>query len=234
MSNILIVEKDANTRNDLVAIAKNISTSSEVYEASTAGEALEVAEKEDVGAFFLDIKLEDYSGLELAKRLRGMDKYKFTPIAFISEVRNRELEAFRHIHCYKYILKPSSENKIAQVFQEVITHGVNEQETVPIIKIKEKRFTYILKQEDLVFIEVMNRNLFIKTIYEETDMTSCTLPKLAKQLSDKFIQCHKSFIVNVAYIKKIDRINNVLHVHHKDEPIPIGRKYKDIVWGLDI
>lgn len=89
-----------------------------------------------------------------------------------------------------------------------------------------------MNQEDLIYIESRKRKLFISTIYEETDITSCSLVQLSQKLSDQFIQCHKCFIVNGTFIRKIDRINNVLYVQKKEEPIPIGRKYKENVLEL--
>lgn len=232
MGKILIVEDEESIRNGLVKIAKKTSAGLDVYGTGAAKVALKIAKLERVDAFFLDIQLEDYSGIELAKQIREMEIYKFTPIIFITAVHSKELEAFRNIHCYDYIIKPFSENEVARVFQDVNAHGIIEQKSAPIIKIKEKTFTYIVKQEDLIYVESMNRKLFIKTIYEEIDTTSYSLSKLYEQLSKQFVQCHKSFIVNLSFIKKIDRVNNILYVHKKEYPIPIGRKYKKNVWEL--
>lgn len=232
MGKILIVEDEIVIRSGLVQIAKKYNTSLNIVETGLATEALKIAMSERIDAFFLDIQLEDYSGLELAKKIREVDCYKFTPIIFITAMYSRELEAFRNIHCYDYIIKPFSEEEITRVFQEVITNGIIPEKVKPIIKIKEKGYTYILNQEDLIYIESRNRKLFVKTIYEEMDISSQTLAKFSEELADNFIQCHKSFIVNTSFVTKIDKINNLILVLNKPDSIPIGRKYKDNVWEL--
>jgi two-component system LytT family response regulator len=230
---ILIVEDEVNIRNGLVKIVKNINENLDVYETGAAGEGLIIAETEAIDAFFLDIQLkDDYTGLWLAEQIRELERYKFTPIIFITGVHCRELEAFRSIQCYKYILKPFTEIEVARIFRDVITHGIVERKTPDIIKIKEKGFTYVMNQDDLIYVESRKRKLFISTIYEETDITSYSLIRLSQNLSEKFIQCHKCFIVNRSYIRKIDRINDAIYVHKKEEPIPIGRKYKERIRDL--
>ncbi|PKM94263.1 MAG: DNA-binding response regulator [Firmicutes bacterium HGW-Firmicutes-1] len=232
MGIILIVEDDLNIRSGLVEIVRNIDEHFDVFETGAAVEALKIAETKVVDAFFFDIQLEDYTGLELAMQIREIDHYKFTPIIFITGDHCSEIEAFKNIHCYEYILKPFTENEVIKVFQDVITHGIVEKKSDPKLGIKEKDFTYVINQGDLIYVEMMNRNLYIKTIHEETDIRNCSLSKLLKQLTNQFIQCHKSFIVNRSYIKKIDKANNLVYVEKKEEPIPIGRKYRDNVLQL--
>lgn len=232
MGKILIVEDEEYIRSGLVQIVRNIDSNLVIYETGAAKIALEITEKESIDAFFLDIQLEDYSGLDLAKQIRDIDNYKFTPIIFITAINSREIEAFRNIHCYDYIIKPFSEHEVIKVFKEVINYGITEIKPAPVLKIKEKGFTYILNQDDIIFIESRSRRLIINTINEETDISIYTLSKLYEQLSDKFVRCHKSFIVNSSYIMKIDRLNCVLYVKNCKMPIPIGRKYKENVWRL--
>lgn len=227
MGKILIVEDELDIRTGLVKMVKGINAAIEVYETGSAKEALEYVQTDEIHAFFLDIQLEDYSGFELAKQIRELEKHKFTPIIFITAVHTREFEAFKNIHSYDYIIKPFSEDEVKKVFEDVINYGIRKPNEIPIIKIKDRGFTYIVNQEDIIYIEVKNRRLIIKTMHEEAEVTTFTLKKLLKELTEKFIQCHKSFIVNKQYIRKIDFINNELYVQKYIDSIPIGRKYKD-------
>ncbi|MFQ7550004.1 MAG: hypothetical protein ACLRMZ_06545 [Blautia marasmi] len=47
---------------------------------SEAGKALQYAKSNDISVFILDIQLEDYKGTSLAKQLRKLQGYKYTPI----------------------------------------------------------------------------------------------------------------------------------------------------------
>ena len=230
MGKILIVEDEVDTRDAIVKIVKSINEELAIYETGAAGEALRTAKTERIDAFFLDIHLKDYSGIKLAKQIREMDIYKFTPIIFITGDHFCELEAFRNIHCHSFIMKPFTEDVVVQVFQEVITHGIIEEQPDPKIFLKEKQFNYVIKQEDIIYVEAMNNNLLIKTHYEELDIKKCSLTKFSKQLTNQFIRCHKSFIVNCSQITRIDKVNNILYIRKKNTTIPIGRKYKDIIF----
>ncbi|PKM51541.1 MAG: DNA-binding response regulator [Firmicutes bacterium HGW-Firmicutes-7] len=229
MGKILIVEDDVNTRSGLVKIAKSINACSEVYETGAARKALEIAKSEVIDAFFLDIQLEDYTGLELAEQIREMDIYRFTPIIFITGVHCSELEAFRNIQCYKYMIKPFTNIEVARVFQDVVTHGIVGKKVPDIIKVKEKGITYVMNQDDIICVESMHNNLLIRTLYENAIIKKCSLSKISDQLTNKFIRCHKGFIVNCYYIKKVDKTNNFLYLEKNNDPIPIGRKFKDSV-----
>lgn len=64
--------------------------------------------------FLLDVNLvkedkEDSSGLIFAEEIRSIIKYEFTPVVMITSVASLEIEAYRRIHCYQYLLKPYSE-----------------------------------------------------------------------------------------------------------------------------
>lgn len=233
MGVILIVEDEVNIRDGLVHIVHSIDASLKVHATGYAEEALNIANSEKVDIFFFDIQLEDYSGVDLAKQIREIDIYKLTPIVFISGFHAKELEAYRKIHCYSFINKPFTDIEIKQIFQE-IQNGIKVQEALKIIKFREKEFTYILNQDDIIYIEHKNRKLFIKTIYEEALFSYYSLSKLLDLLSNEFMQCHKSYIVNSAYIRKIDRINNFLNVQRDEKIIPIGRKFKEDIWRVTI
>ncbi len=50
---------------------------------------------------------------------------------------------------------------------------------------------------------------------------------------DNFVQCHKSFIINRNYIRKIDKQEMTVTLMHDDTFVPIGDKYKKNIWGVE-
>ncbi len=234
MGNILIVEDELEVRSGLVKTVMEIDPGQKVFESAQASKALEIAKTEKIDAFFLDIQLEDYSGLELARQIRELTSYKFTPIIFITAIFTKELEAFKNIHCYDYIIKPFSDNEIRRVFTEVIFFGIDEEKKESVLRIKNRGFTYVIKQSEIMYIESINRKLIIWTTHEKIDMVSITLYKMLELLSDQFIQCHGSFIVNRQYIRKVDKYKNQLSIESQERKmeIPIGRKFRESVIGL--
>ena len=112
MANIMIVEDNPNIALGLETIIKSINIDMEITITGYAKEALEKANSKTYELFLLDIQLYDYSGFELAKKIRNINKYKLTPIVFITAIPTKELLAFKEIHCYDYIVKPFTEKEV--------------------------------------------------------------------------------------------------------------------------
>lgn len=229
LGKILIVEDDAIIRNGLESMVRGIDKELEIISTEFAAKALKYTKKHKIDAFFLDIQLKDYSGIELAKQIREINRYKFTPIVFITAMPSRELEAFREIHCYDYIVKPFTEKEVREVFNTIINHSIKRKDKC--LKFKQKEYNCIIGQADIKYIESKNRKLFIETEKEKFIISSHTLKSVEEKLTDNFIRCHKGFIVNTNYIKEIDKNNNLIFLKNINIPIPIGRKYKDNLKG---
>lgn len=224
MGKILIVEDEVNIRMGLVKMVKNINASLEIYDTGAAKAALLMATEDKIDMFILDIQLEDYSGIELALQLREIDIYKLTPIIFVSGDISKELDAYRQIHCYSFIEKPFKEKDIRQVLEDTNYGIINEERCIK-LKLKQKNITYVIRENDIIFIEKKNRILLIKTISEDINYSSISLRLIQEQLSTDFLQCHKGFVINKTFIRKIDKDKKLVYLDSVDYNIPIGRKF---------
>ncbi|WP_041701489.1 LytR/AlgR family response regulator transcription factor [Gottschalkia acidurici] len=231
MARILIVEDESIIAKGLARIIESIDDELEVDITGYAEEALKYTKINEYDAFLIDIQLKDYSGFELSKEIRNIDIYKMTPIIFITAIPSRELMAFKEIHCYDYIVKPFSEEQVRAALETVINYGIRNEDKKESLKLDQGGYSYIVEQDEIVYVEAKNRKLVITTINETIDISGYTLYKLIEELTDDFIQCHRGYIVNVNYITKVDTANNLIDLKHTDLPIPIGRKYKDCLRG---
>jgi two-component system LytT family response regulator len=232
MGMIVIVEDNKTTREGLVRLVKEIDINSEVYATEFAKDAIEYSKLNNVNAFFLDIQLSDYTGLELAKQLRKIDKYIFTPIVFITAVPTRELEAFKQIHCYDYIIKPFTKEMVKQSIYKVVKHCSQEEEK-SFISIEKKGYTNKIKLADIIYIEYRNRCVYFVTLKDEVKCTNKTLKDVLDNLECDFIQIHKAYIVNKKYIKEINKKDSSISLYDNDTIIPIGRTYKNTI-GVEL
>jgi two-component system LytT family response regulator len=226
MGNILIVEDDSIISNGLKKIVEEIDASSNIYSTGYAEEALKISKKIDIDVFLLDIQLEDYSGMELAKELRDISKYKLVPIVFITAIPTRELIAFKRIHCYDYIIKPFRKEEVVKVVTTLIKYGTNNTESKK-ISILQSGVSILIDEKDIIYIESNNRNLYVHTVEETMEIHNYWLKNMKKRLSDNFIKCHKSYIVNKDFITYVEHIKNLIYLKNVKEVIPIGRKYKE-------
>jgi two-component system LytT family response regulator len=231
MPKIMIVEDDMIIANGLDTIIRSINKDIETTITGYAKEALETAMIETFELFLLDIQLNDYSGYELAKELRGIDKYKLTPIVFITSIPSRESIAFKEIHCYDYIIKPFKEEEVIGTIGTIINHGINKKFENKYINLVGKNYTYRINMEEIIYMESTRGKVKLVTVKEEIKLPNYTLYKLLEELTNEFVQCHRGFVININYIEKIDKAKNTLKLNNIEYLVPIGRKYKDFLGG---
>lgn len=227
MGKILIVEDNHSTRDALIWVANKLNPDIEILSTGFAEEALGFALNNEIEAFFFDIQLEDYSGLELAKQIRVITAYQFTPIVFITAMPTRELEAFRQIHCYDYIIKPFTEAELEKVFKKIlIDYGsTRNSEKNHKLSLDFKSHTQLISLKEILYIEYFNRKIVIHTKKEVIQYIHVPLKQIKTLLPDYFIQIHQSFIVNFHYIKAVKYGNQCVRLYESENELPIGRSY---------
>lgn len=231
MPKIMIVEDDMIIANGLEKIIRSINKDIETTITGYANEALVTAKIETFELFLLDIQLNDYSGYELAKELRDIDKYKLTPIVFITSIPSRESIAFKEIHCYDYIVKPFKEEEVIETIGTIINYGINKKYEKRYINLVGRGYTYRINIEEIIYMESTRGKVKLVTVKGEEDLSNYTLYKLTEELTEDFVQCHRGFVININYIEKIDKTNSTIKLKDIDYLIPIGRKYKDFLGG---
>lgn len=225
---ILIVEDNLLTARGLEGIINSINAKIEINVTGYAEKALNYAKRTNYDMFLIDIRLKDYSGFELAREIRDIEHYKLTPIVFITAIPTRELMAFKEIHCYDYIVKPFRAQDVVNVLKTLINYGIKRKEKV-YLKLKQKDYYYLIKQNEIIYIEAKGKKILIIAKDESIELSTYTLKQLFDKLTDYFAQCHRGYIVNLNYIRKIDRTNSDIYLYDTELPIPIGRKYRDCI-----
>ncbi len=189
--------------------------------------ALETAEKNEIDLFILDIQLLDYSGLELAKQIRNIEKYKMTPIIFITSIVGNELKAFREIHCYAFLKKPFSLELAREKISEILTYGIKAEVEDAKIIVKKKGFTLAVFLKDIIFIDYISKKLRIVTEDDEIMAAPFTFGTIQNELNNSFVQCHRGIIVNRKFVKKIDKSTKNLVLNSTKYPeIPFTDLYR--------
>ena len=213
MANVMIVEDEVNIALGLKQIIKSINNDIDTTITGYAQEALEMTNLKTYELFLLDIQLNDYSGFGLAKEIRMIDRYKLTPIVFITVIPTKELLAFKQIHCYDYIVKPFSAKEVVEVLSTVINYGIKKE---GYISFNLKSFIYRVKFDDIIYFEIIQRKIKVVTVNEQFELSHYTLNKLQDELTNDFIRCHRGYIVNINYISSVDKINNCVNLEEYD------------------
>lgn len=226
MKQILIMEDEQEILDFLVNQAQVVNHKLKVFGVASVEEARDLLEHETFDAFFVDIQLKDKNGLEFAKSLRKEKNYQFTPIVFITGVPTKELEAFKKVHCYDYILKPFTEDEINRVFNDILVEYAKKFKEAK-LTLKFKEVNQVIDQKDIILVEVRNRIIHIHTTLGEIKYKRMSLRKFMDLLDRRFLQVHQGYIVNSEMITSYNTNTNTLSL---DEcVVPVGRSYQKTV-----
>ncbi len=188
-----------------------------VFSTENPIEALEYIQKNEADLIFLDIQMPELTGINFMKIVG--DKLKYILTTAYSEYA---LEGYEH-NVIDYLLKPISFGrfeKSALKAQERFSVSNDSQNSYFFIKSSGQQ--HRVNFDDILFIESIKDYVNIKTENQEYIVLD-TLKSLENQLPENFARVHKSFILNLEKIEKID-IKNVFLSSGKE--IPIGETYK--------
>ena len=235
--NVLIVEDDEIQRKSLKNTIQQIDKDINIYESDNRDEALEITIKYNIDIFYIDICLKNSSGLDFAMDVRKLPTYEFSFIVFLTTHVEYITQSFKKVHCYDYILKPYDKMEVVDMTKRFILHGnntkVTPKEKIHVIFELLKGVTLKIYVDDIIFIEVKTRSCMVHTVSGAYKVNSLALKNILKLINCKnIIQCHRSFAVNVNYIRQIISIDNRLseiYFENYDEIALLGYKFKDII-----
>ena len=193
-----------------------------------------------VDIFFIEKELPAMSGFSFAEKIRDKGRYHLTPLIFVTEGEEDPLEAYQRFHCYSYIKKPFSKETFRQQIQSLFcildeskpTVKANMNERTIMLETIEEKESILVK--DIVSLEVYGNNCTIYTKHKKYRLKRCSLMNKLLEINEKFIlRCHKSYGINVRYIKgwkKKDR-NLWEPIYHENVNAPclISRTYYEDV-----
>lgn len=185
---------------------------------STA-EALAYLHSEPIQLIFLDIQMPDMLGTDFA-RLLQLQK---NAIIFTTAHAEYALEGFE-LKALDYLLKPFDFARFLQACQRALEqNGSKTNEEEGSIFVKEGYDWVRVNLDDVLFIQSDTNLLFI---HEEQRRitTRMTVQEMLQQLpSERFARVHKSYIVALAAVQKIEKHQLTLGKHL----IPLAAAYRE-------
>lgn len=229
--NILIVEDNKKCREMLVGMLSEIDAELTVLEADNIGDAYRYALEVSIHLFILDIILDtsvkgDMSGIKFASEMRNLDKYRTTPIIFITSLEDPKLFSYSELHCYRYIEKPFKTDEAIRTLREALGVVVEEKKSKYIFFRKEG-LMFPVKVEDIVYI-VFEKPMLIVFLQDDfLDVPYISLRKMLLKLDSlDFEQCNRYTLVNKNYVEYLDPVNNFLKIKNRETVLQIGNIYK--------
>ncbi len=158
---------------------------------------------------FVDIDLKGESGLECAKILTELNpKLK---VIFATAHSEYMANAFE-IYAFDYLVKPFNVERVVKTLSRIKSKEVQEHSLAVTVSekqshklmIKGKEQITFVDKKDIIFIERSENTTSIVT-EEEIFKSSVSLSALEEKLNEtEFMRCHKSYIINLSKISKIE------------------------------
>ncbi len=193
-------------------------------------QAIDTLQNEKVDLIFLDIQMPSLSGIDFSKLLQNGPKVIFT-----TAYGHYALEGFK-VDALDYLIKPISYQEFLKASNKALTwFSLTEQNTSNPQKVEEPSNTSIFVKSEYKLIKVeLHDILYIEGLkdYVKIYLKDQVKPILSlmslKMLEEKlppaqFMRIHRSFIVNLPQIVKIERNRIVFGSVY----IPIADSYKE-------
>ena len=185
---------------------------------NNAIDALNYLKREDIDLIFLDIQMDEFSGIQFLASLKAPPKIIITSAYAQYAIQGYEFDVT------DYLLKPFGFERFIvstdKVFNQLVVTKTIKRNYIFI------KSGYTMERviiDDILYIEGMQEYLQIVTVKNKL-MTLQTFSNMESLLPlNNFLRVHKSFIVAIDKIDKIER--NIIKI--KDKCIPIGVSYKE-------
>lgn len=167
----------------------------------------------------LDIEMKNISGMELARKLRANGD--MLPIVFVTGYADYMNDGYE-VEALHYLLKPVDREKLFAVLDRYIKKHVPENE----IMLELADGTIHISPDSIVYCEAMGKRTYVRLSDGKTLNCVSGISALAELLPDSFTACHRSYIVNLRFVRSIGKAELTLD---GGSIIPISRRlYKNI------
>ena len=188
---------------------------------TNAMDALQILEKQDIDLIFLDIHMPNINGLEFAKTMTNPPM-----IIFTTAFSEHAIEAYE-LNAIDYMVKPipfdrflKSVNKAQSLYK--LQNSIQQASPNEFIMVKVDYATLKVSFKDILYVEGLKD--YVKIFFKDKMiLTKTTMKNIEEKLPHQhFIRTHKSYIVNLLNIEKIE--SN--HIVYGCGRLPIGNSYR--------
>ncbi len=165
---------------------------------------IETCKNERFDIVFLDILMPSFTGLEIAKTLRLIDKYAC--LIFVTNFAKYALNGYE-VGAFDFLVKPLTYLNFSLKFEKAL-RAIGEKE-FPKIILKTDAGISVLAAHEIMYVESARHYVIYHTtsgVFRVRETMDAAEKKLEEM---NFFRCHKAYIANLAFVKRVSR-NSVL------------------------
>lgn len=165
---------------------------------------------------FMDYQMNNLDGIETVRKIRASNNK--CAVIFVSAYPNVAIDTFE-VNTFRFLTKPIDKEKL---FKSLDDYLKQEKEQFLFFKTHDRNFK--INEADIIYCESSQRHTIIHTWTNDYEIL-INIREVEKLLSkEKFMRCHKSYIISFYHIRAYDNYEIMLDNNCKAY---IGRKYRE-------
>lgn len=237
---VMLIEDEAGMRLLLKKIIEKQGQFQVVAECDELTESVIQFRRQQPEVVFLDIAIKGQNGIECARILTELDpKVK---IIFATAHAEYMPEAFE-LYAFDYLVKPFDVGRVERTLERIAAMSqpqpyeqeekvVSQEHRQDKLLIKGKESMSFIHIPDIILIQRENNATVIYTD-KDSYVTSASMAELEKKLDpEQFLRSHKSYIINLSRIRKIEPYGRWTYVVHfqgrKEDALLTAEKFEEI------
>ncbi len=235
MFNFIILDDDAvhnvNTSMRLDLIIKENSIDAKIALCTTNPDdviAYSLKNNKQSNIYMLDVDVrKDIDGIGVAAIIREYDANAY--IVFVSAYTEFVMPSLK-VKIFDYLVKPVSIETLTNCIMAISKDFIKINKHKPqLFAIKSGFNMYNLNFDEIIYFEKYGHLLIVHTDIGKIE-SSESLENIEVKLDKmKFFRCHKSYIVNIQQIVRIDYVNNIVHLKNGEHCLVSRRCKKELL-----
>jgi len=221
---IAVCDDEKNIRSYICSLVRKQGVECEVTEYATAEDYFLAGADHDL--LFLDIELKgpdsSMDGMEMAKRIRGMEDIKQPIIIFVTGYEKYVYDAF-DVGAFQYLLKPIDEGRFAEIFRRAAQQAGQGKR---VLMVQYGNTGKTIPLSDIYYMESQNHKIVVH-MKDWVLEYYAKMSDLEEELQGQFFRVHKGYLVNLSYVDEYNKTEVTLT--NGDKLLISKYKYEDFV-----
>lgn len=162
----------------------------------------------------------DKTGIEIARVLN--QQLPDCEIIYLSDTSKLIVELYETNHCY-HLPKSDMEEVLPKAIKKAYNLHMEKKHENKVVKLVCKGQSVVLVVREIQYVEKIGRFIVLH-VGDKIYSSYMTLVNLQKIIGESFARCHGSFLVNMDYVKIVEKDKVVLDDGNE---LPVGRTYQN-------